>query len=136
MNCVFCVKRSPWFLLRSLVLFLSLSRSERPRTALTQISGTCRFYIQTTVDRGPPCEPAGIRTIIWFLILAAFSSHLQVVTTVGKIELQLPGGWNMHVCLILNYRGKRWHCSTELLFYQLSFLVGRQLSFTWVLLTF
>lgn len=56
--------------------------------------------------------PAGTRTLIWFLILAAFNSCLQMATTVGKIESLLPGRCNMHVCLISHRRGKkRWCCS-------------------------
>lgn len=50
--------------------------------------------------------PVGIWTIIWFLILAAFNSFLQKATTVGKIELLLPGHCNMHVCLISHRREK------------------------------
>lgn len=44
--------------------------------------------------------------IIWFLILAAFNSFLQMATTVGKIELLLPGHSNKHVCLISHCREK------------------------------
>lgn len=51
-------------------------------------------------------EPAGIWTVIWFLILAAFNTFLQMATTVGKIELLLPGRSNMHVCLISHRREK------------------------------
>lgn len=48
-------------------------------------------------------EPAGIWTLIWFLILAALNSCLQ--NHCGENVIASPGSYNMHVCLISRRRG-------------------------------
>lgn len=78
-------------------------------------------------------RPAGIWTIIRFLILAAFNSFLQMATTVGKIELLLPGYYNMHVCLISHCRGERWcrsNCDEPWL-HEITFSVGKAHHVNW-----
>lgn len=86
------------------------SFSERCSATAGAESGLCvveRLYPSCT-DCWPHAtsEPAGIWTVIWFLILAAFNTFLQMATTVGKIELLLPGRSDMHVCLISHRREK------------------------------
>lgn len=105
MNRVFCVKMSLSFL-----YFRSDARPQREQKDDGTESGL------GVVERlNPSCtdcwphatsEPAGIWTVIWFLILAAFNTFLQMATTEGKIELLLPGRSNMHVCLISHRREK------------------------------
>lgn len=86
--------------------FFSSSRSVSRPDARTNVTQFWKSTSSTRPDCWPHaiCGPAGICTVIWFLILAAFNSFLQMETTVGKIELLLLGRCNMHVCLISHRR--------------------------------
>lgn len=64
---------------------VSLVPSRAPWDQAHSVLKECRPCYPSDCWPHATSEPAGIWTIIWFLILATFNSFLQMASTVGKI---------------------------------------------------